>query len=84
MDEHRDLYKNGKIGDVAIKKKLIEVLNALIDPIRTRRKQFEARPMMSWMHWQIGTRKANIIAEETLTLAKKAMRQDFFARELKM
>jgi tryptophanyl-tRNA synthetase len=84
VDEHRDLYKNGKIGDVAIKKKLIEVLNTLIDPIRTRRKQFEARPDDVMDALRIGTKKANNVAEETLTLAKKAMRQDFFARELKM
>jgi len=82
VDEHRDLYKNGKIGDVAIKKKLIEVINTLIDPIRTRRKQFEARPDDVMDALRIGTRKANAIAEETLALAKKAMRQDYFPRTL--
>src|SRR5215212_6754766 len=44
VDEHRDMYKNGKVGDVAVKKKLVEVLNTLLEPIRTRRKQFEDRP----------------------------------------
>src|SRR3954469_9880690 len=39
VDEHRKLYSEGKVGDVVVKKKLIEVLNALIDPIRTKRKQ---------------------------------------------
>lgn len=84
VDEHRDLYKNGKIGDVAIKKKLIEIINTLIDPIRTRRKQFEARPDDVMDALRIGTRKANVAAEETLAQAKKAMRQDYFARELKI
>jgi len=31
-----------------------------------------------------GTKNANVIAEETLALAKKAMRQDYFSRELRM
>ena len=42
--EQREAYQNGKVGDVVIKRKLVEILNALIDPIRTRRKHFENRP----------------------------------------
>src|SRR5277367_30677 len=34
VDEHRALYSQGKVGDVPVKKKLVEVLNTLIDPIR--------------------------------------------------
>jgi tryptophanyl-tRNA synthetase len=82
VDEHRDMYKNGKIGDVAIKKKLIEVLNTLIDPIRTRRKHYEARPDDVIDALRQGTRRANAVAEETLYLAKQAMKQDYFKREL--
>ncbi len=82
VDEHRDAYKNGKVGDVVIKKKLIEVIEALIEPIRTRRKHFEDRPDDVIDALKIGTAKANVIAEETLALAKKAMKQDFFPRKL--
>ena len=35
VDEQQEVYKNGKVGDVVIKRKLIEVLNILLDPIRT-------------------------------------------------
>jgi tryptophanyl-tRNA synthetase len=84
VDEHRELYKQGKIGDVAIKKKLIDVINILIDPIRTRRKHFEARPDDVIDALRLGTKKANAVAEETLALAKKAMKQDYFGRELVM
>ena len=31
---------------------------------------------------RLGTAKANVVAEETLALAKKAMRQDYFGRKL--
>lgn len=82
VKEHQDLYRAGKVGDVAIKKKLVEVLNALIDPIRTRRKHYEDRPDDVIDALRDGTRRANAVAEETLQLAKQAMKQDFFARAL--
>jgi len=82
VEEHRDLYKNGKIGDVAIKRKLIDVINALIGPIRERRKQFEQRPDDVIDILRAGTVRANAVAEETLALAKKAMKQDYFGRKL--
>jgi hypothetical protein len=31
-----------------------------------------------------GTRRANLVAEETLALAKRAMKQDYFPRTLTM
>jgi tryptophanyl-tRNA synthetase len=61
---------------------LIEVLDALIEPIRTRRKQFEARPDDVMDALRVGTQRANVVAEETLALAKKAMKQDYFSRSL--
>jgi tryptophanyl-tRNA synthetase len=82
VDEHRDMYKNGKVGDVVIKKKLIEILNTFLEPIRERRKQYADRPDDVIDILQAGTARANAVAEETLALAKKAMRQDFFPRKL--
>jgi tryptophanyl-tRNA synthetase len=85
VNVHRELYKNGKVGDVAVKRKLVEVLNALVDPIRTRRKQYEQRPDDVIDALRQGTRNANAVAEETLSLVKKAMRQDYFGgRELRV
>jgi tryptophanyl-tRNA synthetase len=84
VDEHREMYKAGKVGDVAVKKKLIEILNVLIDPIRTRRKHFEQRPDDVLDALRQGTKRANAVAEETLALAKKALRQDYFPRVLSL
>ncbi len=78
VDEHRDLYKNGKIGDVAVKKRLVDVLDATIAPIRERRKHFEQRPDDVIDALRVGTKRANAVAEETLAAAKKALRQDYF------
>src|SRR5215212_3423471 len=82
VEEHRTRYAAGTVGDVPIKRKLIEVLNALIEPIRTRRKQYEQRPDDVIDVLRDGTRRANAVAEETLAMAKKAMKQDYFPRSL--
>lgn len=75
--EHEEAYRQGKVGDVAMKKELVEVLNTLIEPIRTRRRHFEQRQDEVLDVIREGTKRANAIAEETLALAKKAMRQDY-------
>jgi tryptophanyl-tRNA synthetase len=82
--EHQQLYREGKVGDVAIKRKLVEILNTILEPIRQRRKHYEDRPDDVLAALEQGTANANRIAEETLALAKKAMRQDYFPRELRL
>ena len=77
-------YRAGGIGDVDCKKKLVEVLTAIIEPIRTRRVGFEKDPGEVLRILQAGTAKANVIAEETLYRAKAAMKQDYFPRTLGM
>lgn len=82
VSEQEQAYREGKVGDVVIKRKLVEVLNALIEPIRARRKQYESRPDDVIDALRQGTKRANAVAEETLSLAKKAMKQDYFGRSL--
>jgi tryptophanyl-tRNA synthetase len=77
VSEQQDAYRQGKVGDVDIKKRLIEVLNTLLEPIRQRRRQFEQRPDDVLDVLRSGAKRANAVAEETLYLAKKAMKQDY-------
>lgn len=84
VEEHRARYAAGTVGDVPIKRKLIEALNTLLEPIRQRRKHFEDRPSDVIDALRVGSARANIVAEETLALAKRAMKQDYFGRELKI
>jgi tryptophanyl-tRNA synthetase len=60
------------------KKRLIEVLVEVIGPIQKRRDEFAKDPGEVLRILQQGTEKANIVAQETLKLAKAAMRQDYF------
>ena len=82
--EQQDAYRNGKVGDVAIKRRLIDVLNPLLEPIRQRRKPYETDPGAVLEILRSGTQRANQVAEETLQLAKQAMKQDYFARKLQV
>lgn len=82
--EHEEAYRQGKVGDIAMKRKLVEVLNDFLDPIRARRARIEAQPDLLVDALRRGTERANVVAEETLGLAKKAMRQDFFPRSLRI
>ena len=84
MSEHKAMYAGGKVGDVVIKKRLTEIINELLAPIRTRRKHFEDRPDDVIAALKLGTQKANAVAEETLAMAKKAMKQDYFSRTLSL
>lgn len=76
--EAKERYRQGTIGDMECKKRLIEVLVGLIEPIRQRRLVFEQDPAQVLAVLREGTERANAVANETLKLAKAAMKQDFF------
>lgn len=73
--EAEERYRLGKIGDVECKRKLIDVLVDLIEPMRTRRLPFEKDPGHVLEILREGADKANAVANATLALAKKAMGQ---------
>jgi len=66
-------YRDGRIGDVALKKHLIEVLETFIDPIRERRAYFEARPHYVDEILAAGTARSRRIVTNTLRKALAAI-----------
>ena len=75
-DEVEDLkarYRVGKVGDVEVKQKLTNALNAFLEPLRQRRAYLEARPDDIVDILRMGVARARPIAQETLTLAREAM-----------
>jgi tryptophanyl-tRNA synthetase len=76
-------YRAGTIGDVDCKKKLIEVLVELIEPMRQRRLSLEKDESFVWQVLKEGTMRANEVTEDTLWIAKEPMKQDYFKRTLK-
>ena len=69
----KEKYKKGEIGDVAIKKVLIDSLNNFLDPIRKKRKEYEEDPKILGKILSEGNEKTRAEAQETLRLAHKAM-----------
>ncbi len=80
--ETQEKYRAGAIGDVECKKKLVDVLVALIEPIRLRREVYQKDPGQILAVLRQGTVRANALAEDTLRLAKSAMKQDYLPRGL--
>ena len=66
-------YRQGRVGDVEVKQRLIRVLDAFLEPIRERRARYEARPGLTEEIVEAGSRRARQEAQETLRLAREAM-----------
>jgi tryptophanyl-tRNA synthetase len=74
----KDHYRQGGLGDVAIKKRLLEVLLAELNPIRVRREQFAKDPGEVMRILKKGTEEARKVAIQTLSEVRKAMQIDYF------
>jgi len=66
-------YKQGRVGDVEVKKLLIVALNEFLEPIRERRARYEAKPGLTEEIVDEGSRRTRTEAQETLRLAREAM-----------
>jgi tryptophanyl-tRNA synthetase len=69
--------KQGKIGCVECKKRLVKVLNAFLEPIREKRKYYEKRKNFLKDVLREGNRKTREEGEKTLNLVKEAMHFDY-------
>jgi tryptophanyl-tRNA synthetase len=78
VENLKDLYRQGRVGDVEVKAKLAKILNRFLDPIRERRGHFERQTSLIEEILTEGTRLARIEAQKTLDLIKEAMGLKFF------
>jgi tryptophanyl-tRNA synthetase len=75
-DEVQDLkqrYRAGKVGDVEVKQKLARALNTFLDPLRERRARYAAEPAQVEEILREGTRRMQQEAQETMSLVRQAM-----------
>lgn len=80
VENFKRRYRAGGLGDVVIKKRLINVLEKLLRPIRERRAEFEKKPGEVMKILNEGTEKAKIVTSKTLKEIKKAMQLDYFEK----
>jgi len=71
-------YQKGGLGDVAVKKYLIEEMDKVLKPIREKRAELEKDPDMIYGILRKGSLKAEKIAAQTLKEVKQAMKIDYF------
>lgn len=78
LDELKDHYKRGGLGDVKVKKFLNNVLQAELGPIREHRKMWEQRIPDVYDILREGSKVAEAKAAETLKDVKASMRINYF------
>ena len=81
IDELKDHYKRGGLGDVKVKKFLNNVIQEELAPIRARRKMWEQRLPEVYDILKAGTETAKEVAAETLRDVRHAMQIDYFERK---
>jgi tryptophanyl-tRNA synthetase len=74
VDDLKERYRTGKVGDVEVKTKLARALNARLEPLRARRADLLANPSTLRDILHEGSRKARAVAEETMERVRRAVR----------
>lgn len=78
LDELKDHYTRGGLGDMKVKKFLNNVLQDVLTPIRERREYWEQRKPEVVEILRAGTAKAEAKAAETLKDVRAAMKINYF------
>lgn len=73
IEDLKERYRKGKVGDVEVKDKLAAAINTFLAPIRERRAQYAAQKGFIDKIIYDGTMKMRAEARETLKQTKKAM-----------
>lgn len=81
LDELKEHYQRGGLGDVKIKRFLISVLQEELSPIRARRAEFEKDIPAVYEILKKGSDVARGVAAQTLSEVKSAMKINYFEDE---
>ena len=81
LDELKDHYRRGGLGDMKCKKFLNQILNEFLEPMRQRRHEFEQDIPEIYNILRKGTEKARETAAQTMDEVRRAMRINYFDDE---
>lgn len=81
LDELKEHYQKGGVGDMKIKKFLNSIIQEELTPIRQRRKEYEKDIPAVYDILKSGSEKARAIAAQTLHDVKAAMKINYFDDE---
>ena len=77
VDEFKERYKKGKIGDVEVKKSLAKNINVFLEPIRERRSQLKKNRSEIFDIIIDGSTRARKLAKENIDRIKDSMKINF-------
>ncbi|AVK49850.1 tryptophan--tRNA ligase [Clostridium sp. MF28] len=78
VEEMKEHYKRGGLGDVKVKRYLNEILQAELEPIRNRRIEFEKDIDAVYKMLKDGSNKAREVAANTLREVREAIGIEYF------
>ena len=78
LQELKDHYTRGGLGDVKVKKFLNDVMQEELEPIRNRRHEYEKDIAYVYDILKKGSEEAEKVAAETLAAVKDAMKINYF------
>ena len=78
LDELKDHYRRGGLGDVKVKKFLNNVIQSELAPIREKRKVWESKTPEVYEILKQGTLKAREVAANTMKDVRAAMKINYF------
>ena len=81
LDELKDHYQRGGLGDMKCKKFLNQILNEFLEPMRQRRHEFEQDIPEIYNILRRGTDKARETAAQTMSEVRQAMQINYFDDE---
>jgi tryptophanyl-tRNA synthetase len=74
IEDLKERYRQGTVGDVEVKQRLFEALEAFLAPIRERRQELAAQPDRVYEIIIEGTRKGRALAQATMAEVRHAMK----------
>lgn len=78
VQDLKDRYRAGKVGDVEVKKKLAKAINLVLEPMRERRAQLESRAADIDEILAEGNRRMGEEAGKTMSIVREAMGLTYF------
>jgi tryptophanyl-tRNA synthetase len=77
VEDLKARYRTGKVGDVEVKTKLAAAINAMLDPIRERRRAVLAKPGYLRDILIDGSRRARTVAQDTMARVRDAVKLSY-------
>ncbi|MEA2679509.1 MAG: tryptophanyl-tRNA synthetase [Candidatus Binataceae bacterium] len=74
IEDLKERYRKGTVGDVEVKQRLFDALEAFLAPIRQRRQELAVKPERVYEIIVEGTRKGRALAQATIAEVRHAMK----------